>query len=211
MIRVLLVDDHAMVRAGLERLLTTTPDISVAGSCGSGEEALAALAGVDADVVLLDMALPGMNGVETARVIAARHPGVKILMISTFGDPREVSSALEAGAHGYLLKDVEPEVLIAGIRSLESGGMPLSPSIAARLVGSAAQATPTAMPLTQREEDVLNLIVDGMSNKQIATALGISEKTVKTYCGRMFRRLGVTDRTQAAVWAERHLRRRSQS
>lgn len=210
MIRVLLVDDHAMVRAGLERLLVTTVDITVVGSCGSGEEALAALAEVEPDVVLLDMALPGMNGVETARVITTRHPGVKILMISTFGDPREVSAALDAGVNGYLLKDVEPEVLIAGIRSLESGGMPLSPSIAARLVGSASQSTPTSMPLTQREEDVLNLIVDGMSNKQIATALGISEKTVKTYCGRMFRRLGVTDRTQAAVWAERHLRRRSQ-
>jgi DNA-binding NarL/FixJ family response regulator len=209
MIRVLLVDDHAMVRAGLERLLVTTADITVVGSCGSGEEALAVLAEAEPDVVLLDVALPGMNGVETARVITARHPGVRILIISTFGDPRDVSAALDAGVNGYLLKDVEPEVLIAGIRSLGSGGMPLSPSIAARLVGSAAQAAPAAMPLTKREEDVLNLIVDGMSNKQIAAALGISEKTVKTYCGRMFRRLGVTDRTQAAVWAERHLRRRS--
>lgn len=209
MIRVHLVDDHALVRAGLERLLVTTPDITVVGSSGSGEAALAALADVEPDVVLLDMALPGMNGVETARVITARHPGVKVLMISTFGELRDVSAALDAGVNGYLLKDVEPEVLIAGIRSLESGGMPLSPSIAARLVGSSAQSTPTSMPLTQREEDVLKLIVDGMSNKQIATALGISEKTVKTYCGRMFRRLGVTDRTQAAVWAERHLRRRS--
>lgn len=209
MIRVLLVDDHAMIRAGLERLLDTVPDVEVVGSCGSGEEALAAIPGAQPDVVLLDVALPGMNGTETARLIVGRHPGVKILMISTFGDPRDVSAALDAGVHGYLMKDVEPEVLIAGIRSLESGGMPLSPSIAARLVGSSAQATPTAMPLTQREEDVLNLIVDGLSNKQIANALGISEKTVKTYCGRMFRRLGVSDRTQAAVWAERHLRRRT--
>jgi len=207
MIRAVIVDDHPMVRAGVERLLSATDDISVVATCASGEEAVMVLAnGLDADVVLLDVALPGLTGVETAAIIAAEHPDLRIMMLSTFGDRRDVSAALAAGAHGYLLKDAEPEVLVSGVRSLLNGGMPLSPSVAAALVGRGATPSDSA-ELTRRELEVLQLIVDGMSNKQIARHLGISEKTVKTYCGRMFRRLGVSDRTQAAVWAERHLPR----
>ncbi len=215
MIRVLLCDDHAMVRAGLERLLQATGDIEVVASCASGDEAVRAARELRPDVVLLDMAMPGMDGTSTARAITQADPDVRVLMISTFGETREVQGALEAGAHGYLLKDVEPEVLLAGIRSLRAGGMPLSPAIAARLVGGSRPPVPvttpsangSGMPLTPRETEVLRLIVDGHSNKQIASRLGISEKTVKTYCGRMFQRLGVTDRTQAAIWAERNLPR----
>lgn len=214
MIRVVVVDDHPMVRAGLERLLHATPDIDVVATCSTGHDAVQQVGALRPDVVLLDMAMPDMDGPTTARLLTQVHPEVRILVVSTFGESSQVQAALRAGAHGYLLKDVEPEVLLAGIRSLRGGGMPLSPTIAARLMSAPGLTVEAGVsggadsgPLTPRETEVLRLIVAGYSNKQIATELGISEKTVKTYCGRMFQRLGVSDRTQAAVWAERHLPR----
>lgn len=209
MIRVLVVDDHAMVRAGLERLLNAVDDIEVVGTATTGEDAVCEVTNRLPDVVLMDIEMPGIGGIEATRAITALHPTTKVIIISTFDHARDVSAAFDAGATGYFLKDVEPEVLVAGVRAALTGGMPLSPAVAARLIGSGGlppASTPTL--LTRREEDVLTLIVDGHSNKQIAKALGISEKTVKTHCGRLFKRLGVHDRTQAAVWAERHLDRR---
>jgi DNA-binding NarL/FixJ family response regulator len=204
-IRVLIVDDHTMVRMGLEHLLESYDDIDVVGAARSGEEAIGLTDTVSPQVVLMDMAMPEMDGIETTRRLVAAHPGVSVIALSTHNDPQQVVGALDAGAHGYLVKDVEPDVLVAGIRSVLDGGAPLSPSVAGHLLRGGWQLDAPASQLTRRELEVLRLIVDGYHNKQIATALGISEKTVKTHCSRLFQRIGVSDRTQAAVWAERNL------
>ena len=205
MIRVLIVDDHTMVRMGLEHLLESYDDIDVVGAARGGEEAIALAGTVSPQVVLMDMAMPGMDGIETTRRLVAAHPEVIVIALSTHNDPQQVVGALDAGAHGYLVKDVEPEVLVAGIRSVLDGGAPLSPSVAGHLLRGGWQLDAPASQLTRRELEVLRLIVEGYHNKQIATSLGISEKTVKTHCSRLFQRIGVSDRTQAAVWAERNL------
>jgi DNA-binding NarL/FixJ family response regulator len=205
MIRVLIVDDHTMVRLGLERLLESYGDIEVVGSASSGEQALQLTSTASPQVVLMDMAMPGMDGIEATRQLVALHPDVIVIALTTHNDPRQVVGALDAGAHGYLVKDVEPDVLVAGIRSVLDGGAPLSPSVAGHLLRGGWQLEAPASRLTRRELEVLRLIVDGHHNKQIAAVLGISEKTVKTHCSRLFQRLGVSDRTQAAVWAERNL------
>ncbi len=205
MIRVLIVDDHTMVRMGLEHLLESYDDIDVVGAARSGEEAIHLTDTASPQVVLMDMAMPEMDGIETTRRLVAAHPGVSVIALSTHNDPQQVVGALDAGAHGYLVKDVEPDVLVAGIRSVLDGGAPLSPSVAGHLLRGGWQLDAPASQLTRRELEVLRLIVDGYHNKQIATALGISEKTVKTHCSRLFQRIGVSDRTQAAVWAERNL------
>jgi DNA-binding NarL/FixJ family response regulator len=205
LIRVLIVDDHTMVRMGLERLLESYDDIEVVGAASNGEEAIALTGTTSPQVVLMDMAMPNMDGIETTRRLTADHPSVIVIALSTHNDPQQVVGALDAGAHGYLVKDVQPDVLVAGIRSVLDGGAPLSPSVAGHLLRGGWQLEAPASQLTRRELEVLRLIVDGYQNKQIATALGISEKTVKTHCSRLFQRIGVSDRTQAAVWAERNL------
>ena len=135
-----------------------------------------------------------------------QYPEIHVVVLTTFQEPRQVAAALSAGASGYLVKDVEPEVLVAGIRAAVQGGAPLSPSVAAGLLrGSNQMSMVSPSSLTPRELEILQLIVDGHTNQQIAKTLGISEKTVKTHCSRLFQRLGVTDRTQAAVWAMRNL------
>lgn len=197
-----------MVRMGLEHLLESYDDIEVVGSARSGEEAIGLTDTVSPQVVLMDMAMPQMDGIETTRRLVAAHPGVIVIALSTHNDPQQVVGALDAGAHGYLVKDVEPDVLVAGIRSVLDGGAPLSPSVAGHLLRGGWQLDAPASQLTRRELEVLRLIVEGHSNKQVATALGISEKTVKTHCSRLFQRIGVSDRTQAAVWAERNLPQR---
>ncbi len=205
MIRVLIVDDHAMVRIGLEHLLESYADIEVVGSAGSGEEAIVLTDTTSPQVVLMDMAMPAMDGIETTRRLLALHPNVIVIALSTHNDPQQVVGALDAGAHGYLVKDVEPAVLVSGIRSVLDGGAPLSPSVAGHLLRGGWHLEAPASRLTRRELDVLRLIVHGHHNKEIASVLGISEKTVKTHCTRLFQRIGVSDRTQAAVWAERNL------
>lgn len=205
MIRVLIVDDHTMVRLGLERLLEVYPDIEVVGAASNGEEAIALTATASPQVVLMDMAMPVMDGIETTRRLVALYPDVIVIALSTYNDPHHVVRALDAGAHGYLVKDAEPDVLVSGIRSVLDGGAPLSPSVAGHLLRGGWQLEAPASRLTRRELDVLRLIVHGRHNKEIATVLGISEKTVKTHCTRLFQRIGVSDRTQAAVWAERNL------
>jgi DNA-binding NarL/FixJ family response regulator len=205
LIRVLIVDDHTMVRIGLERLLASYDDIDVVGTARSGDEAISLTGAVSPQVVLMDMVMPEMDGIETTRRLVSAHPEVIVIALSTHNDPKQVVGALDAGAHGYLLKDVEPDVLVAGIRSVLDGGAPLSPSVAGHLLRGGWQLEARASRLTRRELDVLRLIVEGHHNRQIAAALGITEKTVKTHCSRLFQRIGVTDRTQAAVWAERNL------
>jgi DNA-binding NarL/FixJ family response regulator len=206
MIRIVIADDHAMVRAGLSQLLGSFDDLEVVGTASDGLEAVEAVGEFRPDVVLMDLSMPNMDGIEATAAVKQRYPDTHVVVLTTFQEPRQVSAALGAGASGYLVKDVEPEVLVAGIRAAVQGGAPLSPSVAAGLLrGSSTMSMVSPSSLTPRELEILQLIVDGHTNQQIARALGISEKTVKTHCSRLFQRLGVTDRTQAAVWAMRNM------
>jgi DNA-binding NarL/FixJ family response regulator len=206
MIRIVVADDHVMVRAGLEQLLRSHDDLEVVGVASNGEEAVALVDEHVPDLVLMDLAMPQMDGTTATSIIKQRHPAVQVVMLTTFQEPRQVAAALSAGASGYLVKDVEPSVLVAGIRAAVQGGAPLSPSVAAGLLrGGSSMNIVAPSSLTRRESEILQLIVEGRTNSSIARELGISEKTVKTHCSRLFQRLGVTDRTQAAVWALRNL------
>ena len=201
-IRILLVDDHQLVRAGLQSLFSSVPDLEVVGSAADGLEALAQVAAVRPQVVLMDLSMPGMDGIEATRRVVAAHPDVQVVVLTSFSDRDRVLDALEAGAVGYLLKDSEPEDLVRGIRAVTRGHSPLDPRVA-RTVLQARRAP--AIELTDRERQVLGLVREGLANKQIARALGISERTVKAHLGNAFQRIGVADRTSAALWAQRHL------
>jgi DNA-binding NarL/FixJ family response regulator len=203
MIRIVVADDHALVRTGLDQWLGSVPDLEVVGLAADGREAVDLACELLPDVVLMDLIMPVLDGIGAIAEISVKAPQVAVIALTTTHQPQKVNAALEAGAMGYLLKDVEPEVLVANIRSVVSGGLALSPSIAATLFK--AGRTPRAIygSLTQREQEILARIAAGEANKQIARALGISDKTVKAHCGRIFQRLGVHDRTQAAIWALR--------
>jgi DNA-binding NarL/FixJ family response regulator len=205
MIRILLADDHVLVRAGLSQLLDAQADIEVVGVACDGQEALDMAAVLKPDVVLMDLQMPIVDGITAISELTARLPDISVIALTTFQEPQQVTAALAAGARGYLVKDVEPEVLVAGIRAVVNGGAPLSPSVAAQLIRTAAGQPTMVGSLTQRERQILQLILAGQSNKQIGRELGISEKTVKSHCGRLFQRLNVSDRTQAAVWATKNL------
>jgi DNA-binding NarL/FixJ family response regulator len=205
MIRILLADDHVLVRAGLSQLLDAQPDMEVVGVACDGQEALHMAKSLKPDIVLMDLQMPVVDGITAMGVLNTNQPEVSVIALTTFQEPQQVTAALAAGARGYLVKDVEPEVLVAGIRAAVNGGAPLSPSVAAQIIRSAAAQPSVAGSLTQRERQILKLIVAGQSNKQIGRELGISEKTVKSHCGRLFQRINVTDRTQAAVWATKNL------
>ena len=205
MIRILLADDHVLVRAGLSQLLDAQPDIEVVGVACDGQEALEMARKLSPDVVLMDLQMPIVDGITAIGELTANLPDISVIALTTFQEPQQVTAALAAGARGYLVKDVEPEVLVAGIRAVVNGGAPLSPSVAAQLLRSAANQPTMVGSVTQRERQILRLIVAGQSNKQIGRELGISEKTVKSHCGRLFQRINVSDRTQAAVWATKNL------
>jgi DNA-binding NarL/FixJ family response regulator len=206
MIRIVIADDHAMVRAGLSQLLGSFDDLEVVGTASDGSEAVQVVGELLPDLVLMDLSMPVMDGIEATAAVKQQYPDTHVVVLTTFQEPRQVAAALSAGASGYLVKDVEPEVLVAGIRAAVQGGAPLSPSVAAGLLrGSNQMSMVSPSSLTPRELEILQLIVDGHTNQQIARTLGISEKTVKTHCSRLFQRLGVSDRTQAAVWAMRNL------
>jgi len=146
-----------------------------------------------------------VDGITAIGELTSTLPEISVIALTTFQEPQQVTAALAAGAGGYLVKDVEPEVLVAGIRAAVNGGAPLSPSVAAQLIRNAAAQPTTVGSLTQRERQILELIMNGQSNKQIGRELGISEKTVKSHCGRLFQRISVSDRTQAALWATKNL------
>ena len=205
MIRVLIVDDHPLVRLGVSDLLASTEDLRVVGTAGDGAEVLAALEDTPADVVLMDIEMPGTDGVEATRQIVEHRPATVVVILTTFADQDRITRALDAGAAGYLLKDAEPDELIRGIRAAAGGDLPISPRAAKALV--AARRPRPEVALTDREREVLMLLVEGLANKQIARRLGIGEKTVKNHLTRVFAALGVTDRTQAALWAEREFGR----
>ncbi len=205
MIRILLADDHVLVRAGLSQLLDAQPDIEVVGVACDGQEALEMAHKLSPDVVLMDLQMPIVDGITAIGELTVNLPEISVIALTTFQEPQQVTAALAAGARGYLVKDVEPEVLVAGIRAVVNGGAPLSPSVAAQLIRNAASQPTMVGSVTQRERQILRLIVAGQSNKQIGRELGISEKTVKSHCGRLFQRINVSDRTQAAVWATKNL------
>jgi len=199
-ITVLLVDDHELVRAGLRTFLELQPDMTVVGEAASGEQALALVAGVKPDIVLLDLVLPGMSGVETVRRLRLTHPEVKVVVLTSFAGQDSVLPAVRAGVAGYLLKDVGPAELAEALRSVHAGGSPLHPRVAATVL---RQVTSDVDPLTPREREVLRLIARGLSNRLIARELVLSEKTVKTHVSAVLAKLGVADRTQAALLAVR--------
>ncbi len=205
-IRVLIADDHPVVRQGLRAFLELQPDIAVAGEAADGEQAARLAAELDPDVVLLDLVMPGTDGVTALELMAEAGVAAKVLVVTSFGETRTVVPAIRAGARGYVSKEVEPSALAAAIRAVAAGHVLLGPEIAAELLRPApADAASSADPqLTAREREVLELIARGRSNREIARALTVSEKTVKTHVSNVLMKLGVADRTQAALWAVRH-------
>ena len=207
MIRVVVVDDHPMVRTGLRVFLSESADVAVVGELSDGDNALGLVERESPDVVLMDLSMPGMDGIAATRAITATHPEVKVVVLTTFVDQERVLEAVDAGAVGYLLKDTDPDELVRCIRAAARGESPFSPRAAQALIADRADRSSRGNPaatLTDRERDVLRLVVRGLSNKEIARGLGISEKTVKAHLGATFQRIGVRDRTQAALWAERN-------
>jgi DNA-binding NarL/FixJ family response regulator len=204
LITVLLADDHQMVRAGLAALLGSTEDIRVVAHASTGAEAVAEAARTFPDVVLMDLSMPGVDGVEATRQILTAQPEVKVVVLTSFSDRGRVSDALNAGAVGYLLKDCEPSDLLAAVRSASAGHVPLDPRVAGVLLPDSMANRPEDA-MSPRELEVLRLVAKGLANKQIGRRLGISERTVKAHLGRVFRQLGVADRTSAALWAHDHL------
>ena len=200
-VAVLLVDDHHMVRAGLRSLLDSTAGFQVVGEAGDGRQAIDLVATLGPDVVLMDLSMPVMDGVSATRAITAANPGVRILVLTSFTDRARVQESLTAGAIGYVLKDAEPGQLLAAIRSAAEGHVPIDPRVAGALLPSAGSGP----SLSAREQEVLRLVAQGLANKQVARALGITERTVKAHLGRIYRELGVLDRTSAALWAREHL------
>ncbi|MFC5678033.1 response regulator [Aeromicrobium endophyticum] len=203
---VLLVDDHQLVRAGLVALVDSTDDLAVVGQAADGREAVRAAGVLQPDVVLMDLSMPVMDGVEATRQLVAAMPDVRIVVLTSFSDQGRVADALAAGAIGYLLKDCEPEQLLAAIRSAALGHTPIDPRVAHALLPRRPEpGEVAASELSPREAEVLRLVADGLANKQIARRLGITERTVKAHVGSVFRRIGVGDRTSAALWARDNL------
>jgi len=203
MTRVVLVDDHQILRVSLARLLDAEPDIEVVGTAGNGADAIGVVDEQQPDVVLMDLSMPGMDGVEATRRIAGGNESPKVVVLTSFSDRDRIRDALDAGAIGYLLKDAEPDDLLRGVRAAARGDWPLDPR-AVRLLLGETDGRPSGPRLSDRERQVLALVVEGLPNKSIARKLGISERTVKAHLTRIFEQLGVADRTQAALWAQRH-------
>jgi DNA-binding NarL/FixJ family response regulator len=202
MIRVLLAEDHSLVRAGLVQLLAKAGDMEVVGVAADGEEAVALAAEHQPDVVLMDLVMPRLDGIEATRRIHQGGPNPPaVVVLTSFSDRARIIGALQAGAAGYLLKEAEPDELFRGVRDAADGRMTIAPRAALAMV--AGPQEPVARQITEREREVLGHVHRGLSNKQIARELGITEKTVKAHLTRTFERIGVTDRTQAALWAER--------
>ncbi|MEE3127267.1 MAG: response regulator transcription factor [Actinomycetota bacterium] len=201
-IRVVLVDDHAVIRAGLAQLIATAEDIEVVGQAGDGAEAVEQARALTPDVVLMDLQMPGVDGVSATREIVSAGLGVDVLVLTSYSDNERILDALDAGAVGYLLKDADPDDVLSGVRAVARGESPIHPKAARALLG--ARSAGGRPQLTAREVEVLQLVRDGLANKQIARQLEISERTVKAHLTSAFSRIGVSDRTQAALWAQRN-------
>jgi DNA-binding NarL/FixJ family response regulator len=204
MISVVLADDHAMVRLGLEQLLAGADGIEVVGSAADGSQAVTMVLELRPDVVLMDLQMPGIDGVAATRQIVASGAESQVVVLTSFSDSERIVAALDAGAIGYLLKDTEPEDLLEGVRAAARGESPLNPRAARQLLTARTSTPVLTVDLTPRELEVLGLVRQGLANKQIARRLGITERTVKAHLTSTFQRIGVSDRTQAALWAERN-------
>ncbi|MBO9349588.1 response regulator transcription factor [Chloroflexus sp. MS-CIW-1] len=220
-IRVLIVDDQALIRTGIATLLARKADIEVVGQAANGREALDLVAALDPDVVLMDVMMPIMDGVEATRQLTQRGPRPAVIMLTTFHDDERVLQSIAAGARGYLLKDVDHRVLADSIRTVAGGGALIHPQITAQLLPRIAQmasATPpqttappdVAMLLTPREREILRLLAQGFTNQEIGEHLALSIGTVKNHLSVIFAKLAVRDRTQAALWAREHLQSSSE-
>lgn len=195
-IRILIVDDHPVVRAGLASMLGTQPGISVVGSASSGEEALDLVSRAEPEIILLDLRMPGMNGIETIRALKARGSNARIIILTSFETDEDVYRAVEAGAHGYLLKNTSEACMLEAIRAVHTNQRYFPPAIAAKLVERIARVT-----LTARENEALELLAKGLTNKQIGLALHISEHTARNHVNSILEKLGVSDRTEAVITA----------
>ena len=203
MIKVLVADDHAVVRTGITHVLATADDIEVVGEAADGQQAVELAGARTADVVLMDLSMPVLDGIDATRRIREELPDAQVVVLTSFSDRDRILKALDAGAIGYLLKDAEPAELLAGIRAAARGESPLAPKAATALVEAHTKRRPDE-ELSEREREVLMLVAEGLPNKLIARRLGISEKTVKAHLTSVFRQIGVDDRTQAALWAQQH-------
>ncbi|MEV1047445.1 response regulator transcription factor [Streptomyces sp. NPDC049916] len=205
-IRVLLVDDHQVVRRGLRTFLEIQEDIEVVGEAGDGAEGVARTEELRPDIVLMDIKMPGTDGIDALRRLRELGNPAKVLIVTSFTEQRTVVPALRAGASGYVYKDVDPDALAGAIRSVHAGHVLLQPEVAGALLADDDTGTGTGRgsTLTEREREVLGLIADGRSNREIARALVLSEKTVKTHVSNILMKLDLADRTQAALWAVRH-------
>jgi NarL family two-component system response regulator LiaR len=204
-ISVLLVDDHSVVRMGLRAYFQTLPDIEVVGEAGAGADAVRLVGELAPDVVLMDLLLPGMDGVEATRQIKKVSPATQVIVLTSYHEDEHIFPAIRAGALSYVLKDIDPDELADSIRRARAGEAVLNPRVAARLVqeihGARGQAANPFQELTERELDVLRQVAAGKNNREIAEALVISEKTVKTHITNILSKLHLADRTQAAVYA----------
>ncbi|WP_371097758.1 response regulator [Streptomyces sanglieri] len=205
-IRVLLVDDHQVVRRGLRTFLEIQDDIEVVGEAADGAEGVARTEELRPDIVLMDIKMPGTDGIEALRRLRELENPAKVLIVTSFTEQRTVVPALRAGASGYVYKDVDPDALAGAIRSVYAGHVLLQPEVAGALLAQedSGSGTGRGSTLTEREREVLGLIADGRSNREIARALVLSEKTVKTHVSNILMKLDLSDRTQAALWAVRH-------
>lgn len=204
MITVAIADDHAVVRGGLEQLLAAEPDLQVVGTAVDGTDALELAIREQPQVFLMDLSMPRMDGIEATRRITADAPGVHVVVLTSFVDQQRILDALAAGAVGYILKDSEAREVTAAVRAAAAGGSPLDPQVA-RVVLDAGRSPRKSVELSPRETEVLELVAQGLANKQIARRLGIAERTVKAHLTRVFQVIGVGDRTGAALWAREHL------
>jgi DNA-binding NarL/FixJ family response regulator len=202
-IRIVLAEDNALVREGLQRLLGTVEDLEVVAAAVDGAEAVSLTEAHGPDVVLMDLEMPKVNGIQATRAILQGGSSARIVVLTSFSDQEQILDALDAGAVGYLLKDAPPEELMRGIRAAARGEAPLDPKAASAVLSARARSRP-AQELSDRQLMVLALVAEGKQNKHIARELEISEKTVKAHLTTIFQILGVTDRTQAALWAQRH-------
>jgi len=200
-IRVVVVDDHALHRDGTRQILEAYPDLQVVGDAASGEVALALVNQLRPDVVLLDIRLPGMNGIEVARRLTRDHPEVRVLMVSAYDEDEYVRGALEAGAAGYLRKTAPGKELVQAVRAVAGGASVLQSGLAARLLISSRQPEQGTDQLTERELAVLRLVAAGLHNREVASRLGISSRTVDRHCDNIYAKLGVGSRTEAVVRA----------
>ena len=203
MIRVVIVDDHELVREGLAELLAFDGDIEVAATASDGSAAVSVVGDAEPDVVLMDLSMPDVDGIEATRRVLADHPGMRVVALTSFSEGPQVLGALDAGAIGYVLKDTSPGDLRAAVRAAARGESPLSPKVAGAVIASRERPR-AAAGLSEREREVVALVAEGLPNKLIARRLEISEKTVKAHLTSVFQQIGVTDRTQAALWASRH-------